>query len=391
MRLAVVLDNKVNPWSLQRFEPLRGEVDVTAFVGQRNDYDTSSIDVRKVPLTHLGETLLALRTPVEAFRRNVLVPFKRVDYYYFSLREQLRGFDAVYSFDITRSAYTLACLKEELGFKLLLAWWENIPYRDVFDPKTSFHKKAVLPKVDLFLPFMNHGKEVLMLEGVPEEKIRVVHPGIDTVRFRPGPRPGNLMERYGIPPGTFVAGFVGKLVSWKGVHNLAYAAKILKDRQEGDITFVVVGKGGQRGNFEEVVRRAGLLDRFRFLDFIPYDEIPDVHRLFDVLILPSYPTMWWQEQFGMVLAEAMACGKPVISTQSGSIPEVVGDAGILIPPGDYRALADAIARLMRDPGLAAELGARGRSRVERIFDSRTISTQLRDALRAAAGGAAPGR
>ena len=368
-KLGIVLDNKVNRWALQRFEPLKNDVDITVFVGQRNDYDVKSIDLYKRQLSHAEEISLAIKNPLIAYKRIIKAPYKKMDFYYFSLQRYLKGMDAVYSCDITRSAYTLANLKDELGFKFILSWWENIPYRAVFDDKTSYHKKYIMPKVDLFLPFTETAKRALRLEGVPEEKIAVIYPGVDLKRFKPGNKPENLFAKNNIPINSFVILYVGKLVSWKGVHNLVYTAKILKDRGIKDFIVAVAGKGAQKENMEKLIKETATEGYFRFLNFVSYDEVPDIYRMADVFVLPSYPTMTWQEQFGMVLIEAMACGKPIISTNSGSIPEVVGDTGMLIPPGDFFSMAETIYRLMRDSNLRETLGKKAVERAARLYDA----------------------
>lgn len=369
MKLGIVLDNKVNKWALQRFEPLKDTIDITVFVGENNDYDVNSIDLKKKYLTHVEEVLLALKEIKTAYKRVIRIPYKKTDFYYFSLKKHLAGIDIVYSCDITRSAYTLASLKDRLGFKLLLSWWENIPYRAIFDDKTNFQKRLVMEKVDMFLPFTETAKRVLQIEGVPENKIKVIYPGVDTERFKPGNKPEELLSKNNIDRDSFVILYVGKLVSWKGVHNLIYVAKILKDKGIKDFVVAVAGKGAQKENMQKLIREIKIDEHFRFLDFISYTEIPDVYRMADVFVLPSYPTMTWQEQFGMVLAEAMASGKPVISTMSGSIPEVIGDAGILIPPGDYMSLVNSILELIKNKKLRENLSNAARKRAEQLFSA----------------------
>jgi len=116
------------------------------------------------------------------------------------------------------------------------------------------------------------------------------------------------------------------------------------------------------------------------LNFVSYDEMPQVYNMADVLALPSYPTMAWQEQFGMVLIEAMACGKPIITTMSGSIPEVVGDAGILIPSGDYFNLAENILRLMNDDSLRDALGKKALAMAGELYDAKKNSMHFKNAV-----------
>ncbi|MBI5047358.1 MAG: glycosyltransferase family 4 protein [Deltaproteobacteria bacterium] len=382
MKLGIVLDNKVNKWALQRFEPLKDRFDITVFAGERNDYDVSSIDLNIKRLTRAQEISLAIKDPLTAYRRIIRAPFKKMDFYYFSLKKYLKGFDIVYSCDATRSAYTLASFKDELGFKFVLSWWENIPYRAAFDERTSYHKRYIMEKADMFLPFTETAKKALQIEGVPEEKIEIIYPGVDLERFKPGAKPKDLLAKNNIPKNSFVILYVGKLVSWKGVHNLVYAARILKQRGVKDFVVVVAGKGAQKENMENLIKESGTEDNFRFLDFVSYGEMPEVYRMADVFALPSYPTMTWQEQFGMVLIEAMASGKPVISAMSGSIPEVIGDAGVLISPGNFFQLAEAIRNLMGNKGFTLEMGNRGRQRVERYFDAQKNAIRFYDICKA---------
>jgi glycosyltransferase involved in cell wall biosynthesis len=106
--------------------------------------------------------------------------------------------------------------------------------------------------------------------------------------------------------------------------------------------------------------------------------MPLIHNLADVFVLPSQPALRWQEQFGYVLVESMACGKPVLSTESGSIAEVVGNAGVLVPPNDYLALSRALERLIGSSSLRQELGTKARSRAEEMFDVRRVALQFKN-------------
>ncbi len=376
MKIGIAVDGKANKWGLQRFEPLRNEHDITVFIGERNTYDVRAIELKKHFLRHSEEILLALKSPATAYKRIIAAPYRKMDFYYFSLRRYLKGMDIVYTSDIIRSAYTLASLKDNFGFKFILSWWENIPHRVIFDERESFMKKFVMEKVDLFLPFTRTAKKALQLEGIPEEKLRLLYPGVDTDRFRPGPKPLDIMSANKIDMNSFVILYVGQLVSWKGVHNLIYAAKILKQKRISDFTVAIVGKGAQKENMKKLIKETGTEGYFRFLDFVPYDILPDIYRMADVFVLPSYPTMTWQEQFGFVLTEAMASGKAVISTMTGSIPEVVGDCGILIPPGDFYALADSLQRLMEDRPFREGLGRKARDRAMQLFCNKKNAQEL---------------
>jgi glycosyltransferase involved in cell wall biosynthesis len=95
--------------------------------------------------------------------------------------------------------------------------------------------------------------------------------------------------------------------------------------------------------------------------------MPQQLAALDVLVLPSRATPVWKEQFGRVLTEAMACRVPVVGSDSGAIPEVIGEAGLIFPAGDASALAGCLARLQAEPALRAELAERGYQRVLRHY------------------------
>jgi glycosyltransferase involved in cell wall biosynthesis len=117
----------------------------------------------------------------------------------------------------------------------------------------------------------------------------------------------------------------------------------------------------------------------RLLGKIPHSEIHLLHNAADVFTLPSIPRKHWQEQFGIVLIESMACQTPVVSTLCGSIPEVVGNCGALVQPNDHIALYEGLKRLITNEELRKEYGQKGRERVERLFSPDAIGNRLRQA------------
>ncbi|MFA6240844.1 MAG: glycosyltransferase family 4 protein, partial [Candidatus Hydrogenedentales bacterium] len=106
--------------------------------------------------------------------------------------------------------------------------------------------------------------------------------------------------------------------------------------------------------------------------------MPDMFRSADVFAFPSIASDEWQEQFGMSLIEAMACGIPTVTTLSGAIEEIAGDAAMLVQPNDFLALYQAIRRLALEPSLREDLGARARARAVELFDVRRHADALSD-------------
>ncbi len=387
MRIGIVWENGVSKWMSQMFEPLMEmeDVDIRVFVGERNKFDVSDVLLEKEYLTHRGEIVNAISLLPDSMVRIFKNPYRRMDFYYNSLRRYLKGYHIVECHDSSRSLYTLADLKKIHGFKLVVSYAENIPYRQVFDEKTNYIKHHTCGMIDHFIPWCDTIKRVMILEGIPEEKITTIYTGLDLNLFNPAPKDTDLLREYRIEEDSFIILYIGKIVSWKGVHSLAYVARILRYNGYKRFCFLVAGRGAQMKNLKRIIKEADVEGHFRFIGFVPYTEIQRLYNLADLFVLPSYPAMTWQEQFGMVLVEAMACGRPVVSTDSGSIPEIVGDAGMIVPPGDFFTLAEKIALFMDNRQLLDEFGRKGRKRVERLFDARKNAKRLYEVYRKVLG------
>ena len=175
--------------------------------------------------------------------------------------------------------------------------------------------------------------------------------GVDTSRFAPDDRTGLTGD------GPFRVGYVGRLETHKGVGVLLDAVA-----DEPGWTVDLIGGGPEAGALAGQARALGIDDRVTFGGFVDNDSLPARYRSLDVVAVPSVPTPGWEEQFCRVAVEAMATGVPVVVSRSGALPEVVGDAGLLVEPGDPRSLDDALASLREVPGRWAELRRRGLER-----------------------------
>ena len=148
----------------------------------------------------------------------------------------------------------------------------------------------------------------------------------------------------------------------------------------GHVRVRLIGDGVQKAQLLARAAELGVHERVELVEWT--SDVPGELRRLDALVLPSRTTSGWKEQFGRVLPEAMSCGVPVIGSSSGEIPNVIGDAGLIFPEGDVRALAAAIGRLAGDPALRAELGRRGRSRVLERYTQAALARQYYEVYRA---------
>lgn len=371
MKIGIVWECGVSLWSMGPFEGLTKNHDVTVFVSQRNKFETCDIKLKKQYINTKQELICSLKNPLFALK-HLRQPYKRFYFYLNSLAQHITNdFDVIICHDGSRSLNTLVELKKHRRFKLVVSYAENIPFRSVYDPKTDLIKKTSWCAIDLVVPWCQTIEETLREEGITN-KIATIPMGVNQNIFHPMPKDLALCKEYGLNPEKFTFAYIGKLVSWKGVQYLLYAANTLKKRGIDNFQITLTGKGAQKENLKKIIADAGLEEQVIFTGFLPYQEVGRLHSISDCLVLPSVPIITWQEQFGMVLVEAMSCKKPILAANSGSIPEVAAGASLLHTPGNWKELARDMVILMNDPSLYAQLANTGYQRaVDEYSDSRT--------------------
>ena len=192
------------------------------------------------------------------------------------------------------------------------------------------------------------------------EKVVVIQNGVDTTRFNPRVDGEEVRQRYGLGQSR-VALFVGALTTWhayKGVDVLLRAFKNASEKQ-ANFKLLIVGSGNLMGKYRSMAQELGISSSVVFAGKVSDEELPKYYAACDFAILPSKDS---SEGFGLVLLEAMACGKAVIGSQVGGIVEVITDGvnGLLAEPNDVEALARAIRNLFDDDQKRAMMGQFGR-------------------------------
>jgi phosphatidylinositol alpha-1,6-mannosyltransferase len=189
----------------------------------------------------------------------------------------------------------------------------------------------------------------------------------------------SLREQLGVPNDAFVLFALQRLSIYKGVDVIIESMTHLKDLP---CVLLIAGTGPDRPRLEAAIHESGLQDKVRLLGFVPEDDMARYWALADLFVFHSY-----YETFGMVLAEAMLAGKAVVSVRSTAIPEVVRDEqdGVLVEPGDARALAGAIRRLVLDSATRRAMGESGHTRAQQQFAwepvARAYEAVFEDAIR----------
>ena len=378
--VAFVRGPNLNPWEAQMLAPLTSRFDITGIASRRPNFELHAMPFPVLFLPSVGQAVRA------RWARSIIDRIQGDHHDLRGLRGALTGIDIVHAAEsyyyFTAQA---ARLKRELGFRLVVTVWENIPFQ-LDHASTRRIKQEVFEHTDRFLAVTARTKETLVLEGAPADSIHVLMPGIDVEHFSPAQRDTSLLQSFGCAPDDLVILSVAHLTRQKGIYDLCAAVRMLLGSAPGSrIRLLIAGKGPEEREIRGFIRRLGLDGHARLIGPHPYLEMPAIHNLADVFVLASQPTRGWQEQFGYVLAEAMACGKAVVGSSSGSIPEVIGDTGVLVPPSDFQALATALGMLLANPQMRRDLGNRARRRVLELFDQRTVALQLQSHYEALLG------
>jgi glycosyltransferase involved in cell wall biosynthesis len=179
------------------------------------------------------------------------------------------------------------------------------------------------------------------------------------------------------PGRTFTIGVAGRLVVEKGVDVLLRALANLP----GLWQLRVAGDGPERRELERLAAELGIGDRVHFDGAIANMLMPAYLRELDALVLASRTLPRWKEQFGRILIEAMATGLAVVGADSGEIPNVIGDAGLIFPEGDTTALTASLLRLLQEPGLREALGQAGRERVLQCYTQSKVAAETVEVYR----------
>ncbi len=249
--------------------------------------------------------------------------------------------------------------------KLIFISWRNIDYkRGSFPYKFSFLNKVcedyVLKHADHCIAYNNTARDIFKRKGF--NNITAIPPSVNTKVFT---KTNNTHSP------TFVIGYIGRLIKEKGVDILIKAVKDL----QFDYRLLIVGDGVEKQPLTELVHKLGIDNHVDFFSSSLHSDIPNHLNLIDVLVLPSFTGKFWKEQFGRILIEAMACEVPVIGSDSGEIPSVIGDAGLIFEEQSVEDLKNKIQLIYENKILRKDLINKGLERVKTKYSVEVISKQ----------------
>ncbi len=245
-------------------------------------------------------------------------------------------------------------------------------------PSLEWYLRRAVPRsiarADLLLADSHHTRQDLTrLLGVAPERVEVLYPGVEPA-FRPlePATLGKVRTRYGLPERFLLT--VGTIEPRKNLPRLLEALAGLPEHLR--LPLIVVGRPGWL--YEETfaaVERYGLQKEVRFLGFVPQEDLPALYNLALALVYPSL-----YEGFGLPPLEAMACGTPVLTSRTSSLPEVVGESAVLVDPADVPSIREGLRRLLEDEELRRHLREQGLVRA-RLFTWEQAATRLRELMR----------
>lgn len=378
MRIGVFADKGMGKWLVQSFEPLSEMADITLFIPENNKHDPSKFSLPKHILTHKHETWLSIKHLRSYLKRSLRdnEGLTHVDFYPFSLSEHFSShkYDVILT-KADRSLYTLSSLKNRFGYKLVYRYPYTLPFTHIFNKRNEFARQRSFDKVDHFICISDTARNNLEYEGTEPSKIDVVHNSVDLSFFSPGRKDAALLDKLKISKNDKVIMFVGKLTSWKNPFTLLYASKILADKGLS-LKLILAGQGAQKSRLLRTAELLNLSENIIFLSFIENAELNKYYRLADIFVMPSMTTITWEDQFPFAVVESMASGLPVIVTESGGMPELVGNAGKIYPQGNYSKLAGHLYEILTDEQLKQTMSDNSRQRAEEMFDNKKNSRKI---------------
>ena len=329
-----------------------GEWDVTAIAPRKYRGDLRPIDVE--PIAHEADRLQLAD-----------VRFDRSPHFmwYRDITPVARGrWDVVHCWEepyVVAGAQIARAVPR--GARLVVATFQNLAKRYPW-PLSAF-ERSTMARTDGWIAFGRTVHDTLASRPpYTARPSRVLSPGVDVERFRPDATlRSRMLARLGWASSDPVIGFVGRFVAQKGLAVLLDALRLANAPWRA----LFVGGGPMEPDLHRFAAECSF--RVHVETAARHDDVPAWLNAMTVLCAPSQTTTEWREQFGRMLIEAMACGVAVLSSDSGEMPHVVGDAGVVLPEDDARAWAREIDRLAADPLLRAERCARGLDRARSHF------------------------
>ena len=253
------------------------------------------------------------------------------------------------------------------GVPLILYTWQNILRQR--NLAVRLISSATLRAAQHIFSASAEGIHVLRRQGYTGGATVVQQMGVDPRYFHPM-SVADLRTQLGLT--DTVIGYVGRLVPEKGIDLLLEAVQ----QMPAPCQLLLIGDGPEKAALQSLAQARGIGDRCLWVDAVPFADVARYLNLLDILVLPSRTTPNWKEQFGRVLVEAMACQVTVVGSDSGAIPEVIGDRKRIFAEDDQNGLAKILAELVEKPQLRIQSGQEGFKRAMENYTTERLAEKM---------------
>ncbi|MCR4329946.1 MAG: glycosyltransferase family 4 protein [Candidatus Roizmanbacteria bacterium] len=366
--VALVRGAYLNPFEMQNYAPLHTNYHLTAYssmtpIGTHETIPTVRLASIADSVSYLSSHHLQLlaKTISHIARKTI-----GGEHILFGLEQKLKHTHIVHTADphYHFSFQSVKAKKLNRRLRIVSTSWDTIPFNNETIALKKLQKYTVLKHADLFICHSTRAQKALLLEGVLEHRVRHVPLGVDTKLFFPNPQSSQ--------PHTIL--FVGRLVREKGVLVLIDAFEALYKKHPHAQLFIL-GSGPLEKTIRTHLLHKGLSHAVTITK-LRYSAIVQLYHKAQIFVLPSISNATWEEQYGMALIEAMACGLPIITTDSGAIGEVVGNAAITITQNNVPELFSALDMLYTSEDIRKKIGTMGYIRAQKKFSAQKFSQSL---------------
>lgn len=355
MKIYIVRGAFLNPFELQNYSSLKDKFSITAISSKHPI--SENIDL---PLIKLWSPTDLPNFPFKyPILNRIFIDAQKLG----RLEQVIARSDIVHVAE-TYFGYThQAVMAKRRGLvrRVISTVWEIIPGNNEGIKGRKEYKRLARENVDRFLAVTEMAKAALIKEGVRPEKISVINMGIDIHKFKPVTAKKETKDINIL--------CVARLVPEKGILDLLEAFLTMKEKNP-KVKLTIIGSGPLK---KELIGYKNI-----YLKSVPYHQMQKEYQKADIFCLPSRETKTWAEQYGMCLVEAMACGLPIVTTNSGAIPEVVGEVALISHHSNVKELKTNLEKLIYNEDLRQTLSQKSRQRAVKKYDSRKIGEQIKN-------------
>ena len=381
--LGIVRGDKLPEWELPLFQSLNKFGFNPVLIASNHPNELNSIEYRRALNIRGNGTLnRILLTSIigKAFKFGLDLNLMEYGSRFLFSKNVFQNLDLVQLVD---EAYFPALQAIQKVNRSVMTVWENIPFNYTIENTvpTAKLKKKVFDRVNFFLPVSDEAKFSLISQGIDENRIVKIHPGIDLKKIKSRNSNKEIFQREGLKKDSTILLGVGRLEYFKGITYVMRALKKLK-LQDKNVMYFHIGSGnGKFANYvTELSYNLGINDVFKMIGNVEYSKVFEYYANAHLFLLPSVPTLYWEEQMGFSILESMASGSIPIVSDIPTLEEVVpNNSGIRIPVGNANRLTEEIMNFIKSPDSYSEMRRKGIEHVVKNYNS-TISAELHSQL-----------